>query len=254
MKLIKLLIVAGIFMNSVAGWSQENGMRFTINIPTTNQEATSVWRTINNIQFFEKQGYSIILPKDDRVNELIRKSKNGGFGNAEYSTIMEMLESGAYQKNDYHAAYNKVKEQELLINSMIERIDTMKNNWDFDFRMFDIYAVVFTLYGSGGSYDPDTGTLMLFTSKEGNFKNYHNPSNTIIHEIVHIGIEESIVQKYNVPHTLKERIVDKMVFLLFGDLLPDYQIQNMGDTVIDDLLKNKDDIANLNRIFEEGNK
>ncbi len=251
MKLIKHIVVAGILLHSFLCLSQETSARFSINIPTLRQEATSVWRTINDIHFFEKQGYNVSLPKDDRLDGLIRKSKNGAFGNADYPLILEILESGAYNKNDYLAAIEKVQEQELLINSMIYRIDSLKNNWDFGFKMFDNYAVVFTLYGSGGSYNPETGTITLFTTKKGDFKNYRNPAKTIIHELVHTGIEASIVKKYNLSHTLKERIVDKMVFILFGDLLPDYQIQNMGDTIIDGYLKNTTDLGNLDHILEE---
>jgi len=67
--------------------------------------------------------------------------------------------------------------------------------------------------------------------------NYDNPANTIIHEIVHMGIEKSIIQKYNLSHGLKERIVDTIVYVLFGEFLPEYKVQNMGDTKIDKFLK-----------------
>ena len=117
--------------------------------------------------------------------------------------------------------------------------------------MLKHYEVIFTLYGSGGSYDPQTGLITLFTTKEGKFKKYQNPANTIIHEIVHIGMEHSLVQKYNLAHGLKERIVDTFVFLMFGELLPEYTIQNMGDPGIDEHLRNKEDLKALNTILEK---
>ena len=44
---------------------------------------------------------------------------------------------------------------------------------------------------------------------------------------------------------MKERIVDLLVVRLFEDLLPDYQIQNMGDTRIDKYLETQADIKEL---------
>ena len=76
--------------------------------------------------------------------------------------------------------------------------------------------------------------------------NYKNPANTIIHEITHIGMEYSIVRKYNISHGLKERIVDTFVYLMFKEKLPEYKIQNMGDNKIDKYLNKKEDIDSLN--------
>lgn len=247
--MIKYILATITLLASIPCWSQETGMRFSVNIPTIEQEATSIWKTINDIEFFEKQGYTINLPKDKLIDSLIIKSKKGTFGNIDYSSIYGLLESKIFSESDYLLALAEVQEQEQLINRMILQIDSLKKFWDWDFGMHKNYAVVFTLYGSGGSYDPTSGTVTLFATKDGGFKNYRNPSNTIIHEIVHIGIENSIVQKYNLPHTLKERIVDAIVFLLFNDLLPEYKIQNMGDTKIDDYLKDKTDINNLGKIL-----
>ena len=135
-----------------------------------------------------------------------------------------------------------------LINSFITKIDSEKKNWDWEFNTFDRYKIIFTLYGTGGSYDPDQGTITLLTTKDGRFMNYENPANTIIHEIVHMGMEYSIVQKYKLSHGNKERIVDTFVYLMFKDQLSDYSIQNMGDPKIDSYLDSKQKINTLNAI------
>lgn len=254
MKLIKIVLFVIMLLGSILCWSQETPKKVSINIPTIEQEATSIWRTIKDIEFFEKQGYNINLPKNEIIDSLIIKSKHGTFGNLDYSSIYDLLELKIFNKSDYQLALENVREQEQLISKMILQLDSIKNFWNWDFKMYENYAVVFTLYGSGGSYDPATGTVTLFATKEGNFKLYTNPANTIIHEIVHIGIEESIAQQYNLPHALKERIVDKIVLLLFNDLLPEYKIQNMGGSHIDKYLKDEDDIKNLNIILKDYNE
>lgn len=216
-----------------------------ISIPTIEQEATSIWRTINDIVFLEKQGYQINLPENEVIDALLEKSKNNQFGNSDFEEIYNMLESSVYDKNKYEVALEKVKAQADLINNLVTQLKIKKNTWDWTFHTFDQYNVVFTLYGTGGSYDPDTGLVTLFTNEAGKFMRYDNPANTILHEIVHMGIEKSIVQTYNLPHGLKERMVDKITYLLFGDKLPDYNIQNMGDPKIDSYLRDENDLKNL---------
>ena len=60
-----------------------------------------------------------------------------------------------------------------------------------------------------------------------------------------------LVQQYNLSHGLKERIVDTLVFLIFGDALPKYKVQNMGDTEFDEYLNSPDGLARLGIIVEE---
>ena len=225
--------------------------RIEIVEPTIQQEATSIWRTINDISFFEKQRYTINLPQDSIIDALIEKSKNGAFGNDDFSTIYTLVETKVFNQKDFTQAIQNVKNQMTLINEIINEISTSKSEWDWTFNMFDTYKIVFTLYGTGGSYDPDEGTITLLTNKEGGFMNYKNPANTIIHEITHMGMEYSIVHKHKLSHGLKERIVDTFVFLLFKEKLPEYQIQNMGDPKIDKHLNKREDINHLDAILSE---
>ena len=94
------------------------------------------------------------------------------------------------------------------------------------------------------------GQLLFFTNPNGDFKQYDNPANTLIHEIIHMGIEESIIQRYQVSHPLKERIVDQLVLLHFRTLLPNYRLQEMGEDRIDPYLKKKKDSRDLAKIVE----
>ena len=249
-----ILSIAAMMLITATTWSQALVGRIAVRIPDIEQEATSVWRTIKDISFFEKMGYQVNLPPSELIDSLIKKSKTGAFGSDDYSSIYSLLETRIYNSKDYSAALTKVQEQVQLLNSLILQLDTLRKSWDWDFKMFDNYSVVITLYGSGGSYDDATGTVTLFASTDGGFKMYKNPANTIIHEIVHMGIEESIITHYNVPHVLKERIVDKIVFLLFSEFLPEYQIQNMGSSCIDGYLKEKSDIRKLGKLVENCTK
>jgi hypothetical protein len=228
--------------------TKEVASRIEIVPITIDQEATSIWRTINDIAFFEEQGYTINLPKDAQIDSLIVKSKKREFGNDDFATIHQLLETKFFDKTDYEKAIEKVNEQQKLISSLVHQIDSEKENWDWEFNTFEKYKIIFTLYGTGGSYDPDQGTITLLTNREGGFMNYKNPANTIIHEITHMGMEYSIVQKYKLSHGNKERLVDTFVSLMFTERLPTYKIQNMGDAKIDDYLTKKEDLIQLNSI------
>ena len=229
--------------------AQEGTSTVTIVTPSINQEATSIWRTINDIKFLESQGYRIHLPVHPLMDSLILKSKKGEFGNEDFQLIYALLESEIYQEETYNQAYQKVEAQLGLIHEMLAQINSEKDEWDWSFKLFDSYQVVFTLYGTGGSYDPDEGIITILTNKEGSFTKYKNPAYTIIHEISHMGMEYSIVQKYKLAHGIKERLVDTFVYLMFNKQLPDYQIQNMGDNKLDMYLKTKDDIKELDAII-----
>jgi len=231
--------------------SQKQVSRIEIVQPTIEQETTSIWRTINDYTFLEKQGYTIQLPKDALIDSLITKSKKGTFGNEDFSLIYTLVESKIFDPNDYEHAKRNVGNQIDLLNECISEIDSKKEQWDWQFKMFDNYKVVFTLYGTGGSYDPDEATVTLLTNKEGGFMKYKNPAYTIIHEISHMGMEYSMVQKYNLSHGLKERLVDTFVYLMFKEKLPEYKIQAMGDKTIDKYLNKKKDIESLDSIISE---
>ncbi|MEO0504711.1 MAG: hypothetical protein AAF090_01070 [Bacteroidota bacterium] len=248
-KLFQTIVVAFLLVFTSKVISQQNTIEIEIMPPSIDQEATSVWRTINDIAFFEKQGYRVNLPKGEVIDALIAKSKKGIFGNEDYASIYTFLETEVFDKNDYQLAMESVKEKKQLIEEIINEIAEAKDSWDWNFKTFDRYPIVFTLYGTGGSYDPDTGRVTLFTNAKGQFMNYKSPANTIVHEISHMGMESSLVQKHKLSHSLKERLVDTFVYLQFKTQLPEYRIQNMGDTKLDDAVKNQEDIAQLDEIL-----
>ncbi len=235
----KLLIIITL-LTSCHGISQN---RVLVNIPTAEMESEYIWSTIQDINFFEENNYQINLPEGSLIEDLKTKSKLQNLTDKDYEALKLFIQDSVYNESDYKSGYDKIEHELELINSMIKEIGQSNFNWNF--KEFDTYKVNLTLYGPGGSYNPDEGSLLIFTTTKGQFKNYDNPANTIIHEITHIGIEEAIVNKYQVTHTLKERIVDTFVSLNFNQYLPDYKIQDMGEYRIDQYLKTKTDLKNL---------
>ena len=92
-------------------------------------------------------------------------------------------------------------------------------------------------------YNPKTGRIFLKTTANGQFKRI-DPTHTIIHEMVHIGIDKKIVKEYQLTHWEKERVVDLICSLAFGNILNNYSLQSKGEKGLDSFV-NKDSIMNL---------
>ena len=223
--------------------------RITIVIPIAEAEADYIWRTIQDIAFFEKNNYQISLPQGTLIDELKAKSKAKKLSDKDYENLKRFVADSVYDKNAYEAGYKKIEANRILINKMVNQISKSKYKWDF--KEFENYQINLTLYGPGGSYNSEEGSILIFTTPDGKFKSYDNPANTIIHEITHIGIEESIINTYQVPHALKERIVDTFVFLNFRYYLPTYKIQDMGEYRTDKYLSSKKKLKYLASFVEE---
>lgn len=219
--------------------------RIKVNIPTVKDEAAYIWRTIRDIKFFEQHKYPVSLPKDDLIETLKKKARNNQFLEQDYAAIEQLMRNKIYQKSAYTKGVKMIEKDLVLLNQL------GKNKFNWPFKEYGTYQVNLTLYGSGGSYEADRGVITIFTTPEGKFKQYKNPVNTLIHEIVHIGMEASIMRKYKVAHGLKERIVDTFVMHYFKKYLPEYRIQDMGDKRFDTYFSKQEDFKNLEKIIQK---
>jgi len=198
---------------------------------------------------YEEYKYVVSLPKGQIIEELKQKSKSGNLTDDDYKKLEAFVSDSVYHEADYLKGYENIKNELPLINRLVNELSKLQYTWNF--KKFDVYQVNLTLYGPGGSYHPHDGSILIYTTVDGAFKNNDNPSNIIIHEVTHIGIEESIISTYHVPHTMKERIVDTFVALHFGKDLPNYRIQSMGETRTDEYLNEKSDFKELHNIVEQ---
>ena len=243
-KIFQLTTVAVLFSQVV--FAQSN--RITIQVPKAEDEIRYIWQQLQDLQFFIDNGYDLVLPEGELMEELKIKVLANSLDENDYVRFEEYFKNEIYQAGDYQKGFQKIEVQLELINDIVEELLSMDLDWDF--KSFLNYDIILTLYGPGGSYNPDEGSIVLYSNSKGEFKGYSNPINTIVHEIVHIGIEQPLIQKYQISHTMKERIVDSIVSILFSEELPDYKIQDMGDYRIDPKLKTVEDILELEHILK----
>ncbi len=223
--------------------------RIEVIIPSAEAEAQYVWQTLQDLRFFQKNNYQVSLPEGELMEDLKAKALNDSLSPTDYNAFKTFFTEKVYDPQKYQGGYLQVSKQLSSLEQFLRQIGRTKRNWDF--TLFPRYRVLLTLYGPGGSYDPEIGQILLYTTPQGGFKQYENPANTIIHEIVHIGMEESIVQHFQLSHAMKERVIDQFVQLSFGKKLPQYRVQNMGEVRIDAYLKNKKSLRYLDQHLQE---
>ncbi|MEO0424209.1 MAG: hypothetical protein AAF184_17860 [Pseudomonadota bacterium] len=220
-----------------------------MSIPTAEEETAYLWNTLLDVPFFLDQGYTLQLPQHPLMDALMDKAERVALQAEDRNALAQAMHEDIYAREDYKAAAQKIRSRTPLINTMISELDAMAKMWRY--QSYPSYKVTLTLYGPGGSFDPDQGSLILRTTAEGDFARYPDPACTIIHEVVHIGIEHAIVRRLSLPHGLKERVVDRIVALRFGDVLPAYRVQPMGYVGLDRHLRDADQLAQLPEVLAE---
>lgn len=221
--------------------------RIKINLPTAKEECKYVWQVMKNYEFYKKYKYELALPKHGIID--ILKSNKDSLTEKNYSKLYYAFYYDIYDKYNYKNGFINIKKSLPLIEDMVSSLYKYQKLWGF--RIFPTYNLNLTQYGPGGKYNPIDGSILLYTSKDGNFKMYkEKAAYTIIHEIVHIGIEECIVTRFNVDQPLKERIVDLFVKHHFGSVLTDYKVENNAGNKIDSYLKTDNDFENLPKRVE----
>lgn len=210
-----------------------------------NEELDYLWLVLKDMPFFREYDYDVEIPDHPEFKKLAEISPN--FNDVDKEYIEKIFIEQCYDKNFYNAGLAAIESEKLHIEKIFPALVEFNKKWGF--KIFPQYTIALTGYGSGGMYDPDSGKIVILATKEGQFKR-PNPAHTPIHEIIHIGIEENIINRFNLTHKEKERLVDLIVLKKFDDILPDYQIQSFGDSRIDPYITSEA-LDNLPQIIEK---
>lgn len=221
--------------------------QITVRANTVDEEMLYVWDKIKRIEFFNRFGYNLSLPKTQGINCLISKSLDNKLEDSDFS-ILEIEIPKVYSTSSYEKGINTIKNSISAIKETFNLFNKISTKWEF--KLFDEYLIRLTQFGPGGSYDSNKGHIIMKTSKDGLISKRKNPIESIIHEIVHIGIEDIIIQKNNIPHETKERIVDKFMVHHFKEIFPDYLLQRIGDVRVERYLEYNDSWDRLPHYIE----
>lgn len=138
----------------------------------------------------------------------------------------EFLTDNSELKRDIKICEKRIKP--LEIKRQLEKkwrmqggniIDTLKDYASTHcIHLHNEYKCVLTFYGPYGYYEmPDI--IYLNISKG----SYEFMLETILHELLHLALEKELVNKSALE---REDKIDKVFIELFGDIFPDYHVQN----------------------------
>jgi hypothetical protein len=209
--------------------------KFSVHIPSAQEEAEYVFYLLNSASFFEGNGYNLSLPDDLLINSLKSKVYEGNsLDNNDFTQLLTLFREKIYSRTDYYDAFDTVKKAARAADMQIKTFEDYKKKWGF--YIPDVYNVMLSFYGTGGEAFSDNVIIL----KISNYDDLQRVLGSILHEAIHLGIYDCIIQKYDVPWRINERIVDRFVSRHFMHLVPDYRMQYVGDELIDIIFEDND--------------
>lgn len=206
--------------------------RFVCHVPTLDEEFAYLKWEISEISFCRKNypqhKVETLVPRHRLFQEICQKPTI--FSDLGDEAVKKIFQSEVYDEHAYAKAFEVISSPKVQdrVQCALVQLVALQRNWGFE--IFPRYTIALTLYGPGGSYHPSISTIRIKTAPQA--VPLRAPE-TIIHETVHMGIEENIVQKYKLAHWEKERLVDLICSLYLKEIVPDYCIQKSGDKKID---------------------
>lgn len=206
-------------------------MQLIIRPQTPQEEFEYLLYVLKRASSYKENGCTFELPGDLRFQQLT----------SETPTLFPIFEKEVYDQIFFQKGIQALESQREVIQQVFPVFHKWHDSWGF--RFFPQYSTTLTRYGPGGSYLEDEGRIIMMTRADGSFKR-SSPRHTVIHEMVHLGIEEAVVKRFGLTQMEKERLVDKICSTQFADLLRDYQLQSKGDSRIDSYVT-KETLENL---------
>jgi hypothetical protein len=177
--------------------------------------------------FFRQQGYDVALPDHPLFRALA--APEARLGDANEAELRSVFKTEVYRASDFAAGMHAL---DVPRERLVEVFRAFREFEKWGFVIFPSYEVLLTLYGPGGSFDAERGSVILFTTRDGRFKR-KTGFEVVVHEFVHIGIQKRIVERLGLTHWEKERLVDRICAVRFRTVLPGYVVQGKPEEPLD---------------------
>lgn len=197
-----------------------DNMEIIVRIPTLEEESRRVMNIRNRLSFYQQHDYDVTLP-DGEITAIDTDSYNIGVRAVEADR--PIIEKAAQR--------------------MIELADKLH------LAPPEKVTVVITKYGVGGSYDVDSGRIVVMLKPDATLMK--PASHLVIHEMLHISSQQTLAVPFGLTHDQNERMIDLFCRDVFGDLLIDYRMQPMGDPLMDEALADLPNIYVEKRFIEK---
>ncbi|NGX49270.1 MAG: hypothetical protein K940chlam5_00868 [Candidatus Anoxychlamydiales bacterium] len=194
---------------------------------------------IENLEHYIKNGYPVILPQNDKLKILC--------DNPKLLLIFEEFYKSLFNKEIYDVSfYLKDLKEIFLAQSILEeaakKLQILNKNWGF--KIFKKYEIVLSLSGADVRYKAEKDQIIYLVLPK-DIKRAKPCFEIIIHEMVHVGVDNMIVREYNLNYYEKERLVDLICMIYLKALLPHYSEQPIEDKSIDEYITEDTILNNL---------
>ena len=197
-------------------------------------------RVVKKLDWYREHGYGPRLPAAEVVEACIRAIASDAEGG-----VCASWERKVYEPGVFDAPLRALEAEKPIIEAGTEKLRRLAETWSF--YLPDAIEILVTRYGVGGSYRRQEGQVLLRISEDGGLK---TPAVKAIHEIVHIGVEQSIVEAHALPHDEKEAVVDGIIV---AHVFPDYAVQDRSNADLVKIVK-RNVLGNLPEIVGEWKK
>lgn len=171
-----------------------------INPMSVDEEYQNIWNQFWNMQWYREHMQRVTIPDHKAFLNLFIYAPNF-HSNKDQTQLLEIFKNEIYDSGYYNKYIKEIKDNEGLVFQALEELSKQES---LNFKIFDNYTVVLARYGPGGQYNVKESKIILKVADEGLDKEIIY---TVVHEIVHLGIEETIVEKYKLSHHDKEALV-----------------------------------------------
>ncbi|HOZ55613.1 MAG TPA: hypothetical protein PLH29_00030 [bacterium] len=207
----------------------EQPVEFIYGKYSIDDEFESLREVYEEMDWYKKHNYEPHLPEHSKFKEIEKISDKEDI---DWEKLKEIFANEIYNDNYTHELEG-IKQQESFLMEAVARLRSLKEKYNLE--IFSTYEIIFKTYGMGGTYGvgADRGKVILRKNDNPDF----NYGITCIHEMIHIGIEKSIVQEHDLSQSAKERLVDLIIREDFGDMAPTYVMQDeTADRKIDEFV------------------
>lgn len=228
---------------------ERSSLNFSVSPMTFDGEFSRICWYIRDADFFKKQKYNILLPTE---NQIFREYyENGSSLKPQEESELRNIFKNTYSNDSYDVGkYCNAIDEILSREEMKESIDTLRKlNEEWGFKLPKDYSILLTKYGGSGSYGYVNDSITYNIAQRDNSKNTF--IRVVLHEAMHIGIEESIIRKYKLTHLEKERVVDLMCKNIYAEIMPNYYMWPEADKRLDQYITGINDILNLPENIEK---
>ncbi|MDR2337151.1 MAG: hypothetical protein LBE20_00690 [Deltaproteobacteria bacterium] len=192
---------------------------FQIVIPDVNQAWNNLCSNICRLEWFKKNNRlymeRFLRSKNNLlINEMIDDICLAKIDNDKQfcDKYFERFKIELFDIGEHKKMVEVIESAIPIVQKCYLRFEALNKSWDF--KIWREYRIDINCYRAGAGYHAKFGVVDFGYCGD----NFWKVSVTLVHEMLHLGIEEIIVQRFKLQQEEKERIVDNLCIYAFNEI------------------------------------